>query len=148
MEPHASLDSSLSREAAVLARYLIGREPASTLTARYINAEQTVGRKDADRLDRQIVDFAVQHYWAIAGLDTACAVLRPQAVLREKLLRLAAVLEASPEGAQDFLPKSAGPAATLFWLAAIAARSAAQLAVGAALLKGIELRDRLERRGQ
>ena len=109
----------------------------------YADAERVVGRRNPTRFDCQLVDFAVRRPWALPLLDTACALLRPKAVLREKLLRLAAILEARPENADDFLPATVGLPATLCQLAAIAASSFVQLCLGAALLKGLEIRDKL-----
>lgn len=139
MESLAHTNGSWPHEALVLARYLTASAPSETLAARYYESEQATARGLESELDRRIVDLAVRHPRALGALDSACAVLRPKAVLRDKLLRMAAVLEASPEGAADFLPRCHGPLATTFRLAAIGAIAMVQFAAGAVLLAGLKL---------
>lgn len=142
-ESRSESASNLIHEATVFARYLLRRQPAVEVALLYADAESVVGRRNPTPFDCQIVDFAVRRPWALPWLDTACALMRPKAVLREKLLRLAAILEARPENADDFLPANAGLPATLCRLVAIGASSFVQLCLGAALLKGMEIRDKL-----
>ena len=139
MKTDQHLHRSLEQEAEALGHYLIGGPIPGELTARYAEAESMIGDRSQTGPDRRLLDFGVRRPWSIAPLDAACALLRPQAMLRDKLLRLAGILEASPAGAQDFLPESRGPLGTLVCLASIAVSSVIQLVVGAALLKAIEV---------
>jgi hypothetical protein len=146
MEPRRQGIDSLEREAAIFARYLVGREIGSELASRYVQADQMLQPKPQRPLDVSVVEFAVARPWSLAPLDAACALLNPESPLREKLLRMAAILEASPDGARDFLPSSSGRIATLFALARVAASATVQLIVGAALFKALEVRSRWRER--
>jgi len=68
--------------------------------------------------------------WADAGL----ALLRPSSVLRRKLLVMVAILEASPEFAEDFLPRRCPPPRAIP-VACAAVRSVYRGIAGAALVK-------------
>ena len=126
----------LESEARLLSRYLIGREPGRELVGRYVRAEEHLGEGPGGPL----VDFVRRHPWALGPLDAACALLRPDAALRGKVLRMAAVLEACPEHAGRFLPAAGSPLGALARLFAVAAVAAGHLAVGVPLLKLLEAR--------
>lgn len=123
----------LEREAAVFARYLVGRAPAPALVARYVAASAALRPAPADAADACVVAFARRHAWSVGPLDAAAALLRPHALLRTKLLVLAAILEASPEGADDFLPQSVPLPALVGRLAASGAALAARVLAGVVL---------------
>ena len=148
MEPLREEIDSLKREAAIFARYLVGRDIRSELASRYMQAEQCLPRKELHPLDQRLVEFAVARPWSLAPLDAACALLRPQSLLREKLIRLAAVLEASPEFADEFLPESRGLCRTLLRLVWIGTVGVAEFLIGAALLKVLDVRGRAVESGQ
>lgn len=148
MEPRRHAIHCLEREAAVFARYLVGREIASEMARRYVQVEELLPRKEVHALDEHIVEFAVTRPWSLAPLDAACALLRPQSLLREKLTRLAAVLEASPQFADAFLPESRGLYRTLLRLGWIGTSCVAEFLAGAALLKILETRVRVSESGQ
>ena len=96
-------------EAQAFGRYLVGRLPAPALVERYVAARATLFPADPDAPDeRALVAFARRHPWSVGPLDAVCALLRPTGALRSRLLVMAAILEASPSGADDFLPRDAG----------------------------------------
>jgi hypothetical protein len=136
-------NDQLTTEARILGRYLLGRQPTAVLSARYAEADRTVGDRGPNALDRRILAFGLAWPWSLASLDAACALLRPQSLLREKLIRLAAVLEASPEFADEFLPASRGLPSTLLHLGRIAIACAGEFVVGVALLKMLALHARV-----
>ena len=148
IEPRRQATDGLEREAAVFARYLVGHEIGSELASRYVQAEELFPTKEAHTLDERIVEFAVAQPWSLAPLDAACALLRPHSLLREKLIRLAAVLEASPEFAEAFLPEARGLCRTLLRLGWIGTACVAEFLAGAALLKILEFRSRVAESGQ
>jgi hypothetical protein len=59
------------------------------------------GVDDADA----VTAFAVQRPWAIGALDGALALCDRGAPLRQRLLLMAAILEARPQYCDDFLPR-------------------------------------------
>lgn len=90
-----------SDEAASFGRYLLGREIGAASCATYARAAGELGYDEADA----VTNFALQRPWSIAPLDGALALVRSDALLRKKLLLMAAVLETQPEYCDDFLPR-------------------------------------------
>lgn len=138
-----SSDDALAAEARILGLYLIGREPPVALATRYAAAARTVGNPKPSAVDCRILKLALDWPFFLGPLDAACALLRPRSMLREKLIRLAAVLEASPDFADDFLPQSPGVVFTLVRLGWIGTACVAEFFVGAVLLKAVELNYRV-----
>lgn len=89
-------------------RYVLGRLPPAHLLARCAAATRERLPSPAEGVDRALWQFVARHPWSIGPVDAAAALLRPQADLRSRLLVIAAVLEASPECAGDFLPRRGG----------------------------------------
>ena len=124
----------LEREAVHFARYLVGRDPPAELVARYARANRLLFRRPASEADEALVAFVRRHPWSVSLLDAACGWLRPGARLREKIVVMAAVLETTPEFADEFLPHTAGPAALITRLAGLGLVAAARALLGALLL--------------
>jgi hypothetical protein len=126
-------DAVLEAEARIFARYLVGRTPAPDLVARYRDANRALwsgapGPGDAERLA-----FVRRHPWSVGPLDAAAALLDPAGQLRSKVLVAAAILEATPAHADDFLPRAVSVAA-LFWRLAVSGTAAVALAFLGVLL--------------
>jgi hypothetical protein len=124
----------LAAEARLFARTLVGRTPSAALVERYADANRTLFPTPASDADEALVAFARRHPWSTSLLDAACGWLRPGARLREKILVMAAVLETTPEFADEFLPRTAPPAALVVRLAGLGLLAAARAAVGILLL--------------
>ncbi len=76
------------------------------MVERYGGAHQLLlGKPGEDGRGAAVAAFALRHPWSLPFLDAACGIMQPQGILRSKLLLMAAVLEASPEFADDFLPR-------------------------------------------
>ena len=86
-------------------RYLIGGEPPAGVAERYALALEKLGLRGGSAA----LDFARRRPWALGPLDAACALLRPDDVLRRRLLALAAILETTPQCAPRFMPRVASP---------------------------------------
>jgi len=98
------------REAVRIARYLIGREPAAELVERYVAACARVfpaGKPSAEER------YLVRSPKALPWLDAGATVLRPDSILRRKVLLMAAILEASPHHV-DFFLRSPGSRVAAF----------------------------------
>ena len=126
-------DSVLEAEARIFGRYLVGRPPAAEVVARYRDASRVLwpgapGPGDAERLA-----FVRRHAWSVGPLDAAAALFDPSGQLRSKVLVTAAILEATPAHADDFLPRSVSVPA-LFWRLAVSGAVAVALAMLGALL--------------
>jgi nucleoside-diphosphate-sugar epimerase len=86
------VDVTVAAEARRLARYLWGEELPAELQARYAAA---VAQRLSGRQDRFSV-LAERHPWLLPYLDAAAGIWRPESALRQRLLVMAAVAEASP----------------------------------------------------
>ena len=90
-----------SDEGASLGRYILGRAVDAASQASYARAARELAYDGTDALTA----FALRRPWTIGALDGALALVRPDALLRRKLLLMAAVLETRPEYCDDFLPR-------------------------------------------
>ena len=121
-------------EAQVFARYLVGRMPPPDLVERYRDASRAISSAAAPPGEEALVAFVRRHPWAVGPLDAVTSVLHPGGHLRSKILIMAAVLEASPTFADDFLPRSVSRAALAWQLVAGGAAASVQVLVGLVLL--------------
>jgi hypothetical protein len=95
----------VDEEAAIFARYLL-REPApAEALRRYHEAVERLFPDAASPRDRALLGFVTRHPWSVGALDAAAALLAPKSRLRQRLLLMAALLETTPEGAGEFLPR-------------------------------------------
>ncbi len=88
-------------EAAVLGRYLLGHELGDAAHELYVRA---CGELNYD-VDDPVARFATSRPWSLAALDGALALTDPGALLRKKVLLMAAILEARPEYCDLFLTR-------------------------------------------
>jgi hypothetical protein len=121
----------------VFGRYLLGRDgtglPAAILE-RYARACGLLFADVTDRRDLAVVLFARRHPWSLPFLDGASALLRPESLLRGKLILMLALLETSPDHAGAFLPAPRSWAACVTRVAARGALGALRAALGLLLL--------------
>lgn len=101
-------DAALAAEARTFARYLVGRMPSDDIVARYVDASRTLFPAPPAP-EESVLAFARRHPWSVGFLDAASGLLRPGSLLRSKILVMAAILEASPTFADDFLPRAVHP---------------------------------------
>ncbi len=99
---------SLSDEADLIARYLIGICPNDRVKKRYEDAMHTL-HGDLDAVDRRLWKVVTCCPFTFRIIDSGLAVLRPASSIRRKVHVMLAVLEASPEYCEYFLPKAFGP---------------------------------------
>ncbi len=128
--PETIDDAALLVEAAVLTRFVVGREAGPEFAARYVAAHQHLLREPIEPRDATLLSLVIHRRWLLPCVDAALALRRPAALLHKKTLLMAAILEASPRFADDFLPRRAG-ALGLAWLSLrIGTATIAQLAIG------------------
>jgi hypothetical protein len=125
--------ATLEAEACLLAKYMVGRAPSRDFIDRYREANGVLlGQPVCDR-DAALVTFARRHPWSIPFLDAACGLLRPRSLLRMKILIMSAVLEASPEFADEFLPRDTGRAKLVFSLGVLGLAAVTRTVLGTLL---------------
>jgi hypothetical protein len=101
----------LEAEARRIGRYLVGRDPGAELIARYVAASRRLFPEPHAPADAALVGFVRRYPWSLGMLDAATGLRRPAGALRGKILVMAAILETSPEFADEFLPRAVGPGA-------------------------------------
>ena len=95
---------SLRQEAILMSRYLLDSEPSEALIQRYVDANQQLLADKNTARDLAPLAFVRQHPWALPYVDAAFGLLQPDALLRNKLLVMVAILEATPDHVAAFLP--------------------------------------------
>lgn len=87
------------REARVLARYLVGDVGDPDHRLRYSEAVEKLSLGES-----RVLRLALRHPVLLGVLDGGCGVVRPNDPLRQRLLVMAAILEATPDHVDAFLP--------------------------------------------
>ncbi|MCB2153717.1 hypothetical protein KQI84_02430 [bacterium] len=95
--------TSLRQECDLFARYLIGRRPSDAIAARYVEGWKRV--RSQGESDSAALRAVERHPALLPLLDAACALRRKDDPLRRKLILLTAILEASVENSDLFLPR-------------------------------------------
>jgi len=131
---HAPPPGDSQAEARLFSRYLLGRDPAPEVSARYADACGALFGDEPDPRDAAVVAFARAHAWSLPFLDAACGLLDPRALLRRKLLLVLALMETVPENADAFLARPSGRPRLVMRLAGQGVVSVAKLAGGLLLL--------------
>jgi NADH dehydrogenase len=124
-------NSELHQEGRQLARYLLGVEPAPEILSRYVSGSRELW---ADAPDEPEVRWWRRHPRMLPVLDAAAGLLRPQSLLRQKVLLMAAILEATPEHAEFFLCRPPRKPWVFVVLAAQGAKAVAKAFVGLPVL--------------
>ena len=123
-------DRAWRAEARLFARYILGVEPTPELRDRYI----TAARRLFGPVPDSTVAFVRRHGWSLACLDAALGITRPRCGLRQRLLLMVAVLEATPDHAAWFLEPPPGRPRLALLLAWRGITAGAKLLGGLALL--------------
>jgi hypothetical protein len=119
-------------EADLFVRYLTGAPASPEIAGRYGRACSILFTEPAPPEDERLVTFALRHPSLVPCLDAAAALVRPGSLLRRKILVMASILEATPQGAKMFLPRARSPVGTI--LAVLRASAATVIHTGAGLL--------------
>ncbi|WP_447986178.1 NAD-dependent epimerase/dehydratase family protein [Nitrospira sp. Nam74] len=102
---HMAHDPAILRDAALISRYLLHITASPELQYRYASAIQRLNirfDRDEDRLWRIIERYPR----TLRMIDGGLAFLQPQGGIRRKIYTMLAILEASPEHCDHFLPKT------------------------------------------
>ena len=102
----------LRTECRMITRYLVGQEPPPEILERYVRANHIL-LVESSKSDKHLIRYVHKHPWSLPYLDAACALLRRDCLLRNKILILLALLETSPSFVQYFLPERSSVPSTL-----------------------------------
>ena len=123
----------VDEEAAIFARYLVRRAAPVDVVARYRDAVRRLFPEPDDARDRALLAFVRRHPWSVGSLDAAAALVAPGSRLRQRLLVMAALLETTPDGATEFLPREPTRGELALRLPVIGIGAAARLLFGLVL---------------
>ena len=130
--------AQLSREVMSFTRYLLGRPATRRLIARYEHALETLELAlPATRFEGRLLHVGALHPLTTEILDTACAFLAKDSLLRRRLFVLAGLLETEPSYAERFIGQPPGRLGIAVGLAAAGLRTALSLVLGVPLLLAI-----------
>ena len=121
------------REGRVFSRYLVGREASAGLLRRYAAACRELLPEQPGR--GHVVAFASRRPWSLPFLDAAESLLDRDGPLRQRLLLMLALLEATPEHAELFLPRPRSFPALVLRTATGAAVAAFTILVGVLVVR-------------
>ena len=126
--------ADLHEEGALLARYLLGREPPPEAAQRSVGGCAQLFVDPASPEDSALMSFIRRHPWSLPSLDAACGLLRPRSLLRQKLILMLAILETIPGIAEAFVAMPAPRFVVLLRLAATGFVASLKIAAGVVLL--------------
>jgi hypothetical protein len=124
----------VDEEAAIFARYLVRNAAPADVVERYRDAVARLFPDPDGPRDRALLSFVRRHPWSVGCLDAAAALVARDSRLRQRLLVMAALLETTPEGAAEFLPREPGWGTLALRLPLIGLGAAARVLLGLALL--------------
>lgn len=101
-------DSRLSDQADVFSQYLIGRVASPKLRSLYIESIKSSGGEVSPK-DTKLINLATNQPWLLGLLDGGLALVQPNSELRRRLYIMFAILEASTEHHDKFLPQKHSP---------------------------------------
>jgi hypothetical protein len=130
-----AIDNATAREAARIGRYLVGRAPSTALVARYARAIADLGIGVAPD-ERRAWMLASRRPWLLRMVDGGLALTKPSGTVRRRLHTMLAILEASPDHCDAFLPVAFGAGARLA-VAAAAIRGGVAGAAGLVLVRAL-----------
>jgi len=122
--------SALELEARVFARYLVGRVPPAEIVDRYRDANRALFTAPAPPTEAAVVRVVSRHPWSVSLLDAAVGIRRPGSLLRNKILVMAAILEASPTFAEEFLRPAPGVVSLVLRVVGLGTMAVGRAALG------------------
>jgi hypothetical protein len=135
----------LELEARRFAAYLVDQAPPPALIERYRRANELLLPEPPDAKDRALIGLVSARPSLLPLLDGAAGLVRPESLLRKKLLLMLALLETTPELAGWFEPPSRGAIGTIAGLVGQGTLGAVQLIGGILIWPLVLVRARLGR---
>lgn len=130
-----SAEAALRDEGRGFGAYLLGFDPPEASVRLYVAAMNALDLAIPEQ-DRSLLSYVNRHAWSIGFVDSGLALRRPSSAIRTKLLTMSAILEATPELADVFLP-SPRPILYAGYAALVAFRAACKAAIGVVLVSWI-----------
>lgn len=125
----------LYKEGQIFGKYILGIEINQKTIEQYINSFEA-SPMDIPEKEQLIIDKCVNKSWKLPYYDGALSLRNPNHLLKQKLLRMFAILETRPEYAEYFLGKNF-PKGYILKIGLIGARGVFRAIVGLIILPKI-----------
>lgn len=132
--PPPDKSQALQDQGAILGRFIIGVPVEPQFIDRYVLAHEHVSTEQSAPADAAILTLAMKRPILLPFLAAAASLVRRDSLLHKKSLLMAAILEASPTYADEFLPRPMGMFRLTSTLVVTGIVTAFQAAVGLPLL--------------
>ena len=126
--------NELEREARIITNYLIGKPCTDELVNRYVQANIKQGIQ-LDPEEEKLWKFAMKGVYWLSGIDSGLALVQPKSQIRRKIFVMLAILEASVDYCDDFLPQTKSKVQVLFLLAVQGIKAVFFATIGLILIK-------------
>ncbi len=133
-KPNIQPDTALHDEGRALGRFILGSPVDVEFVNRYAAAHEHLFRDPPTRGDSAVLELAVNRPVLLPFLAAASGLIRRESILHKKSLLMAAILEASPRYADEFLPRPTRPFRLAIILAWTGLVTAFQVAIGLPIL--------------
>lgn len=91
-------------EAQILSKYLVGKECPSEIADRYLEAVNKLNAVFNDKEQKTWSKMLISPFY-LKLIDSGLAISNPQSALRKRIFIMLAILEASPDFTESFLPQ-------------------------------------------
>ncbi len=133
-KPNIQPETALHEEGRALGAFIIGRPVDVEFVNRYTAAHAHLFREPPARGDAAVLALAISRPLLLPFLAAASGLVRRESILHKKSLLMAAILEASPRYADEFLPRPTRPFRLAIILAWTGLVTAFQVAIGVPIL--------------
>jgi hypothetical protein len=123
------MTSDLLWECRIIGNYLVGKPLPPELSQRYIDAHGILFPSEA-ATDLSLVRFVRRYPWSLPFLDARLGFLKSDSLLRQKILLMTAILEATPEFTEFFLPNPMSRCKLFFCLIRYGVSAVTKLLIG------------------
>jgi hypothetical protein len=126
--------NELEREASIITNYLVGKPCTGELVKRYVDANIKQAIQVGPE-EEQLWKNALRGVYWMSCIDSGLALVRPKSQIRRKIFVMLAILEASVDYCDDFLPRTRSKVQVLFLLAVQGVKAVFFATIGLILIK-------------
>lgn len=126
--------NELEREARIITNYLIGKPCTEELVKRYVDANIKQGIQLSSE-EQELWRKALRGINWMTCIDSGLALVRPKSQIRRKIFVMLAILEASVDYCDDFMPKTRSKFQALLLLAVQGVKAVFFAIIGIFLIK-------------
>ncbi len=133
-KPNIQPETALHEEGRALGAFIIGAPVDAEFVDRYAAAHAHLFREPPGPGEAAVLALAIRRPLLLPFLAAASGLIRRESLLHKKSLLMAAILEASPRYADEFLPRPTRPFRLAIILAWTGLVTALQVAIGLPIL--------------